>query len=117
MIASRIFSKVLPDTVDELHDLLKEGTLAERRTFIRNFVKEIIVTGDEAVLSYSMPTLPGKVVIGKEGVLPTVQYGGRYEGIRQALNLADKALSPDISRQVILPVYWINSNRDYGHPF
>lgn len=64
--------------VDELHDLLKEGTLAERRTFIRSFVKEIIVTGSEAVLSYSMPILPEKVTIGKEGVLHTVQYGGRY---------------------------------------
>jgi len=64
--------------VDDLHDLLKEGTLAERRTFIRSFVKEVRVTGNEAVLSYSTPLLPEKVIIGKEGVLPTVQYGGRY---------------------------------------
>ena len=64
--------------VDDLHDLLKEGSLAERRIFIRSFVEEVRVTGDEAVLSYSVPILPEKVAIEKEGVPPTVQYGGRY---------------------------------------
>ena len=64
--------------VDDLHELLKEGSLAERRTFIRSFVKEVRVTGNEALLSYSMPILPEKVTIEKDGVLPTVQYGGRY---------------------------------------
>ena len=63
--------------VDELHELLKEGTLAERRTFIKSFIKEIRVTGNEALLTYTMPILPEKVTIEKEGVLPTVQYGGR----------------------------------------
>jgi oligoribonuclease (3'-5' exoribonuclease) len=47
--------------VDDLHDLLKEESLAERRTFIRSFIKEVRVTGDEAVLSYSMPILPEKL--------------------------------------------------------
>jgi site-specific DNA recombinase len=64
--------------LDDLHDLLKEESLAERRAFIRSFVKEVRLTGDEAILSYSMPMLPEKVAIEKEGVLPTVQYGGRY---------------------------------------
>ena len=63
--------------VDDLHDLLKEGSLTERRAFIRSFVKEVKVTGNEAVLSYSMPVIPDKAAIEKEGVLPTVQYGGR----------------------------------------
>jgi hypothetical protein len=60
-----------------LHELLKEGSLAERRAFIRSFVREVKVTGDEAVLSYSMPLLPEKVAIEEGGVLPTVQYSGR----------------------------------------
>jgi site-specific DNA recombinase len=63
--------------VEDLHDLLKEGSLTERRAFIRSFVREVKVTGDEAVLTYSIPLLPEKVAIEKEGVLPTVQYGGR----------------------------------------
>jgi len=64
--------------VDDLHELLKEGSLTERRAFIRSFVREVRVTGNEAVLSYSMPLLPEKIAIEKEGVLPTVRYGGRY---------------------------------------
>lgn len=56
--------------------ILKEGPLTERRAFIRSFVKEVRVTSNEAVLSYSMPTLPEKVAIEKEGVLPTI-HGGR----------------------------------------
>jgi len=63
--------------VDDLHELLKEGSLTERRAFIRSFVREIRVTGDEAVLSYSMPLPPEEVIVGREGVLPTVHYGGR----------------------------------------
>jgi site-specific DNA recombinase len=47
--------------VDDLHDLLKEESLTERRTFIRSFIKEVRVTGNEAVLSYSMPILPEKL--------------------------------------------------------
>jgi site-specific DNA recombinase len=64
--------------VDDLNDLLRDGTIAERRTFIRSFIQEIRVTGNEAVLIYTMPILPEKITIEKEGVLPTVQYGGRY---------------------------------------
>ena len=64
--------------VEDLNALLKEGSLAERRAFIRSFIKEIRVTGEEAVLHYSMPILPEKITIEKEGVPPTVQYGGRY---------------------------------------
>ena len=65
--------------VDNLHELLKEGSLAERRAFIRNFVREVKVTGNEVVLNYTMPTVPDSVTIEREGVLPTVQYSGRYK--------------------------------------
>jgi len=59
---------------------MKERTLAiqhPRRAFIRSFVKEVMVTGDEAVLNYSMPVMLDKATIEKDGVLSTVQYGGR----------------------------------------
>ena len=32
-----------------------ESTLAERKSFIRSFVKEVKVTGDEVLLTYTMP--------------------------------------------------------------
>jgi site-specific DNA recombinase len=63
--------------VDDLSGLLRSGTLAERKAFIKSVVKEIRVTGNEAMLTYTMPILPEKMDIEKEGVLPTVPYGGR----------------------------------------
>jgi len=45
---------------------MKERTLAiqhPRRAFIRSFVKEVMVTGDEAVLNYSMPVMLDKATI------------------------------------------------------
>jgi hypothetical protein len=63
--------------VDDLRELLTEGSSAERRNFIRGFVKEVKVTGNEVVLSYTMPLIPDNLAMEKEGVLPTVQYGGQ----------------------------------------
>ena len=68
----------ITECVDDLRELLTEGSAAERRTFIRGFVKEVKVTGNEVVLSYTMPLLPDKLAMEKDGVLHTVQYGGRY---------------------------------------
>ena len=51
--------------------------MSERRTFIKGFVKEIKVTGNEAVLSYMMPIIPDNLNLEKEEVLHTVHYGGR----------------------------------------
>ncbi len=63
--------------VEDLRNLLEDSPLIERKSFIKSFVKEIRVTGNEAVLTYTIPILPEKVTIEKEGVLPIVQYGGR----------------------------------------
>ncbi len=68
----------ITDCVDDLRELLTEGSTAERRTFIRGFVKEVKVTGNEVVLIYTMPSIPANLTLEKEGVLHTVQYGGRY---------------------------------------
>ncbi len=63
--------------VDDLRNLLNNSSLAERRAFIRSFVKEVKVTGDEVLLTYTMPLSPTGVSEEKVGVLSTVQYGGR----------------------------------------
>ena len=67
----------ITECVDDLRELLTEGSKAERRTFIRGFVKELKVTGNEVVLNYTMPIIPDNLTMEKERVLPTVQYGGR----------------------------------------
>jgi hypothetical protein len=42
---------------------------------VRSFVKEIKVTGDEALLSYTIPLPPGSIVEEKARVLSIVQHG------------------------------------------
>jgi site-specific DNA recombinase len=63
--------------ITDMQSVLQEGTLLERKAFIRSFVKEIHITGDEAVLTYSMPELPEKVSLDKAGVPRIEQRGGR----------------------------------------
>ena len=70
--------KVVRHYVNDLRNLLSESPLTERRAFIRSFVKEVKVTGDEALLTYTVPLPPEGITNEKAGVLPTVQYGGRY---------------------------------------
>ena len=41
--------------VADFRDFLKEGTFPEHKALIRNFVEGIEVTGDEAVLTYTIP--------------------------------------------------------------
>ncbi|MCL0050804.1 hypothetical protein M1N22_03065 [Dehalococcoidia bacterium] len=39
--------------VDDLRNLLGESSLTERKSLIRSFVKEVKVTSDEVLLTYS----------------------------------------------------------------
>ncbi len=61
-----------------MQEIIREESLAHRKAFIRGFVKDIRVTGEKAVLSYSPPGLPDKVELNLEGVPRIVQHGGRY---------------------------------------
>jgi hypothetical protein len=42
--------KLVLDYADDLRSLLMNSSLAERKAFIRSFVEEVRVTGDEVVL-------------------------------------------------------------------
>jgi hypothetical protein len=64
----------------DMRTLLQESSLVERKTFIKSFVKDIVVKGEEAILRYTLPlppegsdteTLPNQV-------LASVRYGGQY---------------------------------------
>ena len=68
----------------EMRDFLVVSELTERRAFIESFVKEIVVTPDDALLRYTVPMpedslIPGGATekVALDGaVLPTVKNGG-----------------------------------------
>ena len=62
--------------VGELRELLGEGSLVERRAFIKTFVQEIRVAKDEAVIRYTLPLPPDDVSEERAGVLSIVPFGG-----------------------------------------
>ena len=67
--------------VDDLRNLLEESGIAEKKSFIRSFVKEIKVTGDEVVVAYTMPLPPEGTSEERASVLYSVHRGGD-RGIR-----------------------------------
>jgi site-specific DNA recombinase len=73
--------KTVKSYVDELQALLGESSLAERKSFIRSFVKEIVVTGDAVVLHYTIPLSSDGLTEEELGVPRIVHYGGE-EGTR-----------------------------------
>ena len=68
----------------EMRDFLVESELTERRAFVESFVKEIVVTPDDALLRYTVPMpedslIPGGATekVALDGaVLPIVKNGG-----------------------------------------
>jgi len=69
--------ETMTEYIADTQAVLREGTLVERKAFIRSFVKDIRVRGDQAMITYSIPAVPENVSLREVGVLATVQYGGR----------------------------------------
>ncbi len=67
--------------VNDLRNLLNESSIAERKSFIKSFVKEIVVTADKAELKYTIPLSKEGLLEENLGVPHIVRYGGP-EGIR-----------------------------------
>ena len=63
--------------VVDLRNLLTDSSLAETKSFVRSFVKEVKVTGDEVLLTYTIPMLPKEVTEERLPVLSIVHGGGQ----------------------------------------
>ena len=62
--------------VDDLRDLLEQSSLTERKSFIGSFVKEVKVSGEEVLLTYTVPLPPKGISEEKlSGVLHSVHCG------------------------------------------
>ena len=62
--------------VTDLRNLLSDSALVEKKSFVRSFVKEVKVTGDEVLLKYTLPMLPKGVCEEKFSVLSIGHDGG-----------------------------------------
>ena len=69
--------EIVWEYVEDLRNILNNNSLSERKAFIRSFVKEVKVTGEDVLLTYTIPLTPDGISEEKIGVLSTVQYGGR----------------------------------------
>ena len=70
--------ETMTEYIADMQAVLLEGTLVERKAFIRSFVKDIRISGADAGLTYFVPELSEKVSLEEVGVPRTVHYGGRY---------------------------------------
>ena len=64
-------SEEIKGYVADFREFLLEGTFPERKALIRNFVEGIEVTGDEAVLTYTIP-------ISQSTPKTEILMGGRF---------------------------------------
>jgi site-specific DNA recombinase len=70
--------RIVGEYVYDLRQFIDSSELSERKAFIKSFVKEIKVTGNEGQIRYTFPVPPDNHEEEGLGVLPTVRYGGRY---------------------------------------
>ncbi len=60
----------------DLHNLLNDSTLAEKKSFIRSFISEVRGTGTGVLLAYNLPAFESKLVSETCVVPLIVHYGG-----------------------------------------
>jgi len=69
--------KTMTGYINEMQEILGSSSLMERRAFIRSFVQEIKVTGNEVLLTYSPPIPPETLALTGDTVPRIVHHGGR----------------------------------------
>jgi len=68
--------------------VIEKSMLVERKAFVRSFVNEVRVTGEQVLVNYIIPMSPPKLKDEKNPVLDIVQYGGPQRTIAGTFTLA-----------------------------
>ena len=68
--------RLVTEYVDDLRNVLTSSSITEQKAFIRSFVKEVKVTGNNVLLTYTIPLPPQEITQELAGVINTVYYGG-----------------------------------------
>jgi hypothetical protein len=88
------------ECASELQGILGRGSLTEKRAFVRSFVREVKITGDEAKLTYVMPESPMGQPEDGDASSCIVRYGGPFGTVPELL-FEKKQLNPP-SQQLLL---------------
>jgi hypothetical protein len=67
---------------NDLSHLLEETDAIERKSFLKSFVKKIIVNKGQVTIHYALSMLPDKREQEQIGVLPIVTSGGPSKGTK-----------------------------------
>ena len=79
--------------VEDLRNVLQERSLTEQRSFIRSFVKEVTIKGNEVTLEYTFPMTKSGDQKENLGVLSIVHVGGPEGSRTPDLLTASQTLS------------------------
>ena len=67
---------VVTSCAEDLREVLSQGTLVERKSFIKSFVQEVLVNGEEATVRYTFPLPLDDLESQSPKVLDSIHYGG-----------------------------------------
>jgi site-specific DNA recombinase len=72
--------------IDDLRGLLSQTETIERKSFLRSFIKKIVIEDNKATIYYVLP-VQDKVTQENSEVLPIVTYGGAKRTICRTFNI------------------------------
>jgi site-specific DNA recombinase len=78
---TRLEEEKIKTYVSDLRQLLEESELIERKSFLKSFIKKIVVDNEHGTIYYRLPMGHDGKDIEETGVLPMVTSGGE-EGTR-----------------------------------
>jgi site-specific DNA recombinase len=69
-------AEAIKSYAQDLQSLLEEGDFTQSKTFLRSFVKKVIINGSKAKIQYHLPMPPDQKRTQSVGVLPIETLGG-----------------------------------------
>ena len=95
-----IEADVVKSYAQDLRSLLEEGGSTQSKTFLRSFVKKVIISEDKAKIQYHLPMLPDGKRTQSVGVLPIDTLGGPLGTVTELL-FEKKGLIPSIQQLLV----------------
>jgi site-specific DNA recombinase len=80
--------------VADLHNLLSDSTLIEKKSFIKSFISEVRVTGAEVLLAYNLPVSKGKLHRRNKIGNPLADLKGTDEYLESPFSFSNKPENP-----------------------